>query len=335
MRLCSYTCDREGRLRAIDPACALLLGGGELIGRSLLALCDPRDREALAAALAGRAARALDWCLLTREGRVPVLDQADPEGADSWRGTLLDRRAALRAEAEAEEATALAAQGELAASVAHEINNPLSGVLNYAQLAARLAGEAPPLREALSGIESEARRIHELTRALVVHAPHPPDEVYPLQADALLRAVVAPRRRRLREDLIGLETLLAPDLPPLRAQGLALQAVLRELLANAHEALLAAFPAGRDPRKRLVLRAQAAPAEDPDELPEAVWLEVEDGGPGFPAEAGEPFFSTRPGRRGLGLCRAREAMQGLGGRLELGTAPEGGARARLVVPVWF
>lgn len=337
MRPCGYACDREGRLVRIDPAGAALLGGApaSLVGRSLNELCAPNDRQRLAASWQGAGPRALTWIAQPAPDaqRIPLLDLSEAT-ADGWEGTLQDHRAAARAEAEAEEAIALRSQGELAASVAHEINNPLSGVLNYAQLAARLGAAQPALREALEGIESEARRIHELTRALLVHAPHPPEEVYPVQADALLRAVLAPRRRELREDLIAVEVALAPDLPPLRGQGLLLQAVLRQLLVNAHEALTAHFPPARDPAKRLVLRALAEPGGDPDELPAAVWLELENGGPGWPAAAGQPFFSTRAGRRGLGLCRAREQLEALGGQLQLVPATGGGALARCVVPVF-
>lgn len=332
----AYECDAAGRLRQVSPALAALCGrpAASLTGASLLELAEPADRAALEAALRGPGPRALSWRLLAGGARVPVQDEAARAQDQAWRGVLLDRRAALLAEAEAEERVALLAQGQLAASLAHEVNNPLSGVLNYAQLATRLCGEARDLREALAAIEGEAQRILELTRGLVVyalrsHEPYPPDVA------ALLRATLAPVRRALREELVQLELSVEPDLPPVRARGLALQAVCRELVGNAREALAERWPvqAVREQGKRLALRARGG-ALDADELPSEVLLEVEDGGSGLPPGAGQAFFSTRPGRRGLGLSRAREHLARLGGALELDRAPGGGALIRLRVPVW-
>ena len=316
----AYDCEPDGRLRQVSSALGALCGrpAGSLTGASLLELAEPVDRPALESALRGPGPRALVWRLLAGGARVPVLDVAAQAGDQVWRGVLLDRRAALLAEAEAEERAALVAQGELAASLAHELNNPLSGVLNYAQLAARLCGESRDLREALAGIEGEAQRILELTRGLVVHAPRS-EEPYPLDVAALLRATLAPVRRGLREELVQLEVAVEPDLPPVRARGLALQAVCRELIGNAREALAERWPTQgvREQGKRLALRARGG-ALDEDELPSEVLLEVEDGGSGLPPDAGQPFFSTRPGRRGLGLSRARERLVSLGGGMELG-----------------
>lgn len=312
-----------GRLLACDPS--LLQGAG--LAQRVFEL----DRDRFAACLtAGDGQRAVEYRVEIGGGELlPVRDVAIQDGG-AWVAVVLDRSAELLAAARAEDLLAQESRGELAAAVAHEVNNPLSGVLNYVQLAERLAADVAPLREPLAAIGSEARRIQELTRALLVHAPRSTQEPYALPLEGLIRGALAPMRRRLREELVHVDVSLAAELPPVRGVGLCLQSALRQLLENAREALEDRYP-GRDPRKRLSLRAK--PVGSDPATAEAVLVEVSDTGAGLPPRAGTPFFSTRAGRRGLGLTLAREAVTAVGGTLELAASSEG-TTAALSLPAW-
>lgn len=207
------------------------------------------------------------------------------------------------------------ALSELAAGVAHEINNPLSGVLNYALLAQRYPAGDPRQAEALEGILSEARRIQELTRALLTYTRRAGDAPVPFAPIDLVRAALAPIRRQLREELVQLAVEVPDTLPAVNGRGHELQLVLLHLLTSARSALAACF-AGRDPAKTLTVRGRHE-----GEGGELVVLEVERGGPDDPAVATEQ--DERRARR------AEEIAAGHGGRLER----PGPRLVRLVLPV--
>jgi signal transduction histidine kinase len=260
-----------------------------------------------------------------------VVDRArrlDVDGEPRWVGTWCDRSEARLAEREAFSLARLQASAELAGSVAHEANNALAGVLNYAELARRLPGPDPRYGEPLDAISSEAGRIRALTEGLRSLPQRAGDgKPYPLDPQHLLRGLVAPLRRTLRERLVTLEVTAEAGLLPPRAVGLLLQAALRELIDNA----LAAC-AEVDAR-RLELGARV---EEAGEQLQVVFS-VADSGPGLSAEtvarAREAFFSTREDAPGLGLTLVERWAGELAGSLTLGPNPGGGTLAELTVPV--
>lgn len=213
------------------------------------------------------------------------------------------------------------ALAELAAGVAHEVNNPLSGVLNYALLAQRYPAGDPRQAEALAGILSEARRIQELTRALLTYTRRAGDAPAPLPPIDLVRAALAPIRRQLREELVQVVVEVADTLPAVSGRGPELQLVLLHLLGSARAALNARF-AGRDPAKVLTIRGRhgGASAEDQGEL---VVLEVEHGGADGPVATADAGLDEHRARR------ADEIAAAHGGRLER----PGPRVVRLVLPV--
>lgn len=240
-------------------------------------------------------------------------------------------RAVQRAEAERlrSHSERLALVGQLAAGVAHEINNPLAFV--HANLAfVRLEAERLPeaaraevvqaLHEADRGVE----RIQSIVRDLRVFARKDKEALELCYlGDVVADAVVLAQASALAP----LQSVTAPGLPPVRAVARHLSEVVLQLLVNAADALEKLPPTA----ERLVrLRVFEDGA--------AVCVRVEDTGAGVPAELRhrvfDPFFTTKPiGKgKGLGLALAREYVERYGGTLVAENRPDGGAAFTVRLP---
>jgi PAS domain S-box-containing protein len=323
-----------------------------------LSLIHPDDRELrtdkLAQLVRPGDRMTLEYRLVHANGfNVWVFDRAQAREAPPGRageapaslailGVLVDLRERKLIEAAAREHARLASLGELAAGVAHEVNNPLSGIINYAQLAQRVLEVRPPnvlerLDEQIGGILAEADRILEITRTLVSFARRPEKEAFrPLPVHELVRASLTIMKQRLKENSIALDVDVPEDLPPLRARGHELTQVLQNLINNARVALDQRYPRW-DPAKRLSFRGAALPG-DATSPAGYVRLEVTDRGVGIPAsdlpKVFTPFFTTKPQGTGLGLAISREIVLAHGGRLEARSTPEEGTTFSLVIPAF-
>jgi C4-dicarboxylate-specific signal transduction histidine kinase len=222
--------------------------------------------------------------------------------------------------------------GELAASIAHEINQPLAAIGADANACLHwLAADRPDLdsvREALTAILKDGDRaaaVISRIRTLLARSPvaHGPCDLTGVIRDVL--PLVGPEIGRHG---IRLETSLAPDLPPVMGDRIQLQQVLLNLLLNAAEAVRDVPPE----RRRLVVRATLEPREDG---PWAV-VAVEDAGVGFgEVEAPrlfEAFYTTKPGGLGMGLSISRSIIDSHRGRLWATANPDHGATFHLALP---
>jgi C4-dicarboxylate-specific signal transduction histidine kinase len=204
--------------------------------------------------------------------------------------------------------------GELAASIAHEVNQPLAAIVADANACLHwLEADRPPLdsvREALAAVVNDGNRAGEVItriRALLSRASvaHRPCDLAGVIRDVLL--LVGPELGRHGAVL----TSLAADLPPVMGDRVQLQQVLLNLLLNAAEAVREVPPE----RRRLVVRSALEQREDG---PWAV-VAVEDAGVGFREEEAarlfEAFYTTKAGGLGMGLSISRSIMDGHRGRL--------------------
>jgi signal transduction histidine kinase len=212
--------------------------------------------------------------------------------------------------------------GELAAGMAHELNQPLTAVVANTQAAARLLREDPPdtdtARDAMTRATEQARRAADVVARLraTLERPHDAQPRQVIDLVPLIRRaldLLEPEWRRLAIT----PRLLAPEALPVRADPVALEQILHNLLTNAGQAL-EQVAAGE---RRLELRLA-----DVEGRPT---LRLEDSGPGFAPEVlpriFEPFFTTRPGGLGLGLSLCESLAQSMGARLTAGTAEPRGA----------
>jgi signal transduction histidine kinase len=222
----------------------------------------------------------------------------------------------------------LVTMGQLTAALAHEVKQPLTGILTNAQAGRRLLTAGPPdlveLRAILDDIVRDDQRaadvIDRLRAMLKRHEP----EVVALDVNRLIRDVVRFLHSDavIRSATIGLD--LTPDLPGIRADVVQLQQVVVNLMLNGLDAMRG-VPAER---RRLLIRTERAC--------DGVRVAVQDSGPGLdPASRErvfEPFYTTKAEGMGLGLPIARTLVEAAGGRL-WAADDEGGATFVFTLPV--
>ena len=221
------------------------------------------------------------------------------------------------------QAERLAAVGELAAGVAHEVNNPINTIINCAQL----IDDGDDARSNSRVIIDEGQRVAEIVRGLLQFARDDQDHPQPTSlSDAAARSL-----RLIGENLkrhgITVRITIPDDLPPVLARPQQIQQVLLNLLINAKDALLQ--EAREDRHIELSARTIAG----------SVQLTVQDNGPGIPEALGdrvfEPFVTTKRARggTGLGLSVSKGIIEGYGGRITVTSTPGHGAAFHVSLPL--
>jgi len=229
-----------------------------------------------------------------------------------------------RAQIEVVKAERLSAVNGLAAGVAHEINNPLTIIMAQLHLLGQ-GSMSVQIEEALSVIDTAAKRAASIVRDLILFAEHRPPRRSRCQVAEQIREVVAFEEARLESDGISVQTNLEP-MPDIWADHNHLQEVLLHVIQNAQHAMVDAHAGG-------VLSISASMVES------GVRIEVADDGPGIPPEhlprIFNPFFTTKqPGDgRGLGLSVAHSIVTEHGGRIWVENRPGGGALFTIDLPI--
>jgi PAS domain S-box-containing protein len=202
--------------------------------------------------------------------------------------------------------------GELTASIAHEVNQPLAGVMTNASAGLRWLGAQPPdleeVRHALDDIVKDCNRAAEIIgriRALAKKAPPRKDR---LDINEIILEVIALTRSEVHRNDVALQTPLISDLPPISGDRIQLQQVILNLIINAIEAMR---EVSEGPREVVVGSVKG----DPD----GVIVAVRDSGPGLDVERldhlFDAFYSTKPHGLGMGLAISRSIIEAHGGCL--------------------
>jgi two-component system sensor kinase FixL len=231
-------------------------------------------------------------------------------------GVIVDER--QRAEEKLRHSLRLAAAGEMAGAVAHEVNQPLTALMNYGRSAQMLLEDAADsrLRLIIAKVLLEAERASEVVRRLRDFFRSGTTQLQEVEAASLLAAA-----RRIGETTIGvssisLEVGAGQDLPAVYVDRLQVELVLRNLIANAVESLLAA----KQENGRINVTARR-------EGPQHLRVVVADNGPGLPSATRQtlfqPFISGKPTGMGLGLAVSRAIAEAHGGSLEAKAADHG------------
>jgi len=220
--------------------------------------------------------------------------------------------------------------GELTASIAHEVNQPLAAVVNAAAACQRwLDRGTPNLDEARSAVEwitKETNRASEVIRRVRALANRTSIERAPLDVNNVVREAIALVQRELISQRVSLRTEFAPALPMILGDRVQLQQVIINLVMNGIEAMQSVT----DRPRELVVRS------DQDEAGQAL-ISVADCGVGIAAENVDrlfnPFFTTKSGGMGMGLSICRSIMEAHGGRLWATATVPHGATFQFTLPV--
>jgi two-component system NtrC family sensor kinase len=216
----------------------------------------------------------------------------------------------------------LVSLGQLAAGAAHEINNPLTGVLGYSDLLIDDASLTDRQRAVAEKIRTLARRIKTLVASLLSFARQVPAEKTELDLNHVLASALHLSNLDLRNKHIVVENHADPDLPPVVGDANQILQVFFNLISNAVDAL-EEIGGGK-----LVIRAV--------ERGDTVVMEFSDSGPGIksPQHVFDPFFTTKPVGKGtgLGLSICYGIVQEHGGHIECFNRDEGGATFVVAFP---
>jgi two-component system NtrC family sensor kinase len=226
----------------------------------------------------------------------------------------------------------LAAVGQLAAGVAHEINNPLTGVLSYSSFLLKRAEDKPEFKEDLEVIVRETKRCRGIVKDLLDFARQSPPEKHPSDINEIVERAVRIVQTQLTTHRVELQRNHRANLPTVQADANQIQQVIVNLLLNANDAI--GVGGGT-----IALSTDYA-AKDGVDPSSAGTLEirVSDTGCGISTEhlqrIFDPFFSTKgPKGTGLGLAIAWGIIEKHNGRIEVESTVGKGTTVRILLPI--
>lgn len=319
--------DRSGSIAAINPAGAALLGVDRESARG-------RPLEEAAGAARGLV-DLVDGCL--EQGRSvsrEVIDFRQPDGRGGHLGVAVSPTAGFgerisgalilmtdlteirRLQEQSRLRESLVSVGRLSAGIAHEVRNALGTILGYARMIEKR--DDPRTQGPVREIVKEVDAVRAVLDEFLLYARPPEPQIAPVDLEAVVRASAAAAPESVDVEVAGaFGTVLADE-------GL-VRRVFGNLIQNAAEA------AG-DARRRVSVRITGRPGAG-----RAIQIEVDDDGPGVPAEIREqifvPFYTTRARGTGLGLALVQRTVVDCGGSIEVSEGPRGGALFRIRLPL--
>ncbi len=342
--------DSRGTVQVFNPACERLFGyrADEVIGQNVRMLMPPPFRDEHDGYLGnyhrtgerkiigiGRAVTGQRRDGSTFPMHLSVGEARPDGGKPSFVGIIHDLTERTLAERRVRELTAelvhtsrLSAMGQLSSSLAHELNQPLTAVMNYAEaarqmLAASPGGAPPKVSEFLEKAAAQAERAGQIMRRLRSLVEKGPVERVPESLNRIVEEASALATTGARLDGIEVIFELAAGLPAIRIDTIQIQQVVVNLVRNAVEILRQAE------RRILTIRTLAGSKGQQD-------VAIVDTGPGIPPEISaqlfKPFVTTKKDGMGIGLSISRSIIETHGGRLWSEPNPAGGTVFRFSLP---
>lgn len=239
--------------------------------------------------------------LYTREHKRRRAEQALERAYEEMEQRVITRTAEKVAlQAEAVKAAHLASIGELAAGVAHEINNPINGIINYARILSNKSARGSSENDVAERIAKEGRRIAGIVKSLLSFARAGQEEKKPVSVESILREALTLTESQMRKEGIRLRADIPPGLPEIHANQQQIQQVFMNIINNAQYALNQKYPGEHAGKALDITGEEVATGGGP-----LVRVTFYDRGTGIPPEALDkimnPFFTTKPAGRGTGL----------------------------------
>jgi PAS domain S-box-containing protein len=328
------TIDPDARVTSWNLAAERIYGwkADEIVGRSSTVLLppDPGVREdgdrVERIVRSGQAVRDHEVAGLHKDGhkvdvritRWPIFDAAGAYVGST--GIVRDVSRIKEMEAKLVEAERMAAVGELAASVAHEIKNPLAGIRGACEIISDLLPKEDPRRELSTEVHRQIDRLDRTLRDLLLFSRPPATKLEPSDLHGAIEHVLAVLLGDAQARGVSVVRRYAGTMPEVLLDARQMEQVFFNILLNAFQAM--------DFSGTVTITTEADERE--------VRVRIRDTGSGIPEENSErifkPFFTTRSKGTGLGLAIVRNIMNAHGGRIVAATSPEGGAEVVLALP---
>jgi len=272
----------------------------QLIGMDSFKLVYPDDREMVrrkaVGMLKGLSGQGYEYRSVTRSGEVlTIYETVTPiqyQGKRAALGSYMDITERKQIEEQLIVTDRLASVGELASGIAHELNNPLTGVIGFSDLLMTREDVPEDIREDLTIINREAVRASQVARHLLTFARKHPDEKLPTYINNIIRLVLELREYEQRVNNIVVKAELADDLPPVLANDFQLQQVFLNIIINAEHFMIEEHGRGT----LTIITEQEG---------DIVRITLTDDGPGIAPDhlshIFDPFYTTKEVGQGTGL----------------------------------
>lgn len=342
-----FMVDAGGKVLAVNPFGAQQLGYtvNDLIGQSVLSVFEESDRETVQTNLAvclQQLGRATSWEArkVRRDGKVlwvretakavsrvdgPIVLIACEDMTEKKRA----EEALRKAQEELAHVTRVMTMGELVASIAHEVNQPLGAIVTSGHACVRLLSrEVPDIDKSLETIGrmiKDGMRASEVIKRIRAILHKTPTEKAPLNINETIQEVIALVSSDVLRSKVEMRAKLALDLPPVAGDRIQLQQVILNLILNGKDAMSGVKT---NPRELLITSRKSKAGE--------LVVAVRDSGHGLdPADAErifDPFFTTKAEGMGLGLSISRNIIEAHGGALWATPNEDRGATIQFTLP---
>lgn len=330
-----FTVDEEGRFTSVNRTLEKSTGRsrGELLGLPFTSVLAPQDRDGawpiFTGTLRGERQRG-EFRYVGRDGvqrfgsiiTAPMSEGGRVTGALGVVRDVTDEKMLMEQLLQQEK---LAAIGQLVSGVAHELNNPLAGVMAFSQLLLASPVVTGDQRMAAETIHQESKRAAKIVSNLLTFARQHPPERSATDLNQVVRDTVELRRYAIERDQVEFIEDLDPHLPLTWADPFQLQQVVLNLITNAEQAVAGTA------RRRIVVKTRADGG--------LIVVSVEDSGPGIEAADVDrifnPFYTTKAVGQGtgLGLSISDGIVREHGGRIRVQSQPGEGARLLVELPL--
>lgn len=350
--------DLEGRITYVNPAfCKMVdMTAEELVGQippmpywAPEAMDDYQER--FSNVLAGRVTPQFETIFQRRNGqRFPVLifesALVDQHGKQTgWMGSILDVTERNRAEdrnrlqeEKLQTSARLASMGEIASTLAHELNQPLAAIASYTTGALNMMQggslDLVSLQPALEKINAQAQRAGNVIRSVYQFVKKRAPTRQPVSIKTIVDDITPLIELQAQQFLVVLQTAIPANLPDVLGDAMLLEQVLLNLTRNAIQAM-----AGTAPERRIlrIFAATEINKSTPQSPARSIVVSVIDQGHGIAPEVAaglfSPFFSTKAEGMGMGLNICRTTIEFHGGTLSYANNPTGGTIFRFTLPV--